>query len=174
MPDFLKVDEVLSNLNLTEGMMACEFGCGSAVFTISLAKKLSKGRVYALDVQEEKLSALKGKLSIEKINNVFTILCDLETPKGSTLQDNSLDMVLIPNMLFQAENKYAIIQEGKRILKSGGQLLIIDWLKKVAFGPKDNMVSPNEIKKIADDLELTFKKEFAAGDYHYALLFTKK
>jgi len=173
MPDFLKVDEVLSNLNLKENMQACEFGCGSAVFTILLAKKLNKGRVYALDVQEEKLSALRGKLALEKINNVFTILCDLEAPRGSTLQDNSLDIVLIPNMLFQAGNKYAIIKEGKRILKSGGSLLVIDWLKKVPFGPKDNMISPDEVKKIADGLELSLKKEFAAGDYHYALLFVK-
>ena len=174
MPEFLKVDEVLSNLDLKEDMVIAEFGCGSAVFTILLAKKLNKGRVYALDVQEEKLSALKGKLAVEKLDNIYMILCDLEAPRGSTLQDDSLDIVLIPNVLFQAENKYAIIQEGERILKSGGQLLVIDWLKQVAFGPKESIVSPDEVKKIADDIGLSFKKEFAAGDYHYALLFIKK
>lgn len=173
MPDFLKIDDVLQDLNLKPDMMGCEFGCGSAVFAIALAKRLNKGRVYALDIQEEKLSALKGRSALENINNVYMILCDLEAANGSTLPNNLLDIVLIPNLLFQAENKHAIIQEGKRILKSGGQLLVVDWLKKGPFSPKEGMVSPDEVKQIAKELGLSLKKEFAAGDYHYALLFTK-
>lgn len=173
MAEFLKVNEILNNLDLKNGMTTAEFGCGSAVFTVSLAKKINKGKVYAMDIQEEKLSALKGRLVHENISNVLTILCDLETPNGSTLMDDSFDIVLIPNVLFQAENKYAIIKEGKRILKIGGQLFIVDWLKKGPFSPKEGMVSPDEIKKIANDIGLSLKKEFAAGDYHYGLLFAK-
>ncbi len=172
--DFLKVNEVLNYLDLKDSMMAVEFGCGSADFTIALAKKLSKGRVYALDIQEEKLSALKSKVALHGFNNVFMILCDLESPNGSTLQSDSLDIVLIPNVLFQAENKNAIIEEAKRILKAGGNLLVIDWLKKGPFSPKEGMVNPDEIKKIADNLGFSLKKEFAVGDYHYALLFSSK
>ncbi len=173
MSDFLKVDEILNELDLKEDMSGAEFGCGSALFAVALAKKLNKGRVYALDIQEEKLSALKGKLSIEKINNVQTILCDLEADKGSTLRDNYLDIVLIPNILFQSEDRYGIISEAKRVLKSSGQLLIIDWLKSGSFGPREGLVKPEEVKKIAETLDLSFKKEFAVGDYYYALLFTK-
>ena len=153
-------------------MTAAEFGCGSAMFATYLAKKLDKGRVYALDIQESKLSALKGKLKILKINNIFTILCDLEAENGSTLKDSSLDIVLMPNILFQIENKSAIIQEAKRILKSGGQLLIIDWLKANSFGP-EKIVKPDEVKSITENLGLSLKKEFHSGDYHYILLFTK-
>src|SRR3989344_1166436 len=139
MADFLKVEDVLTQLDIKENMLTAEFGCGSAAFAIALAKRVSQGRVYALDIQEDKLSALKGKLSIEKLNNVFPILCDLEADKGSTLPDGSLDIVLIPNVLFQAENKYAILKEASRILKSGGQLLVLDWLKPSPFGPKTDV-----------------------------------
>ncbi len=180
MPDFLNVEDVLSHLDLKEHMLGAEFGCGSAVFTISLAKRLNKGRVYALDIQQEKLSALSGRAVLEKVNNISMVLCDLEAPKGSTLRDSYLDVVLIPNVLFQAENKHAMIEEGARVLKPGGQLLIIDWLKENAFSPKDlpageagGMVKPEEIKAITQKLGLQMKKEFAVGDYHYALLFTK-
>ena len=172
MADFLNIEEVLSRLTLKKDMMAAEFGCGSAVFAIALARKLDKGRVYALDIQEEKLSALKGKVSQQKINNVFPILCDLEAKNGSTLKDNSLDVVLIPNILFQVDNKSAIIEEAKRILKQGGQLLIIDWLKKSSFGPED-LIKPEDIKKLAENTGLTLKDEFSSGDYHYGLLFIK-
>lgn len=174
MADFLKLGEILSNFDLREDMQAAEFGCGAAFFAIGLARKLKKGRVYALDIQEEKLSALKGKTAHEKINNIHTILCDLETKNGSTLKDNSIDIVLIPNVLFQSENKSAIIEEANRVLKKSGQLLIIDWLKEGPFGPKESAANPDEIKKIADKFGFSLKREFAAGDYHYGLLFIKK
>ena len=171
--DFLNVHQVLDNLTLKDDMMVCEFGCGGADFSVALAKRVSRGRVYALDIQEEKLSAVKNKLKLQKINNVSLILCDLELPEGSTLQNNSLDIVVIPNVLFQAENKNAIIKEAKRILKSGGQLLIIDWLKIAPLGPKEGLVNPDTLKKMANTLGLSLTKEFAIGDYYYGLLFVK-
>ncbi len=169
----LEVEHVLDHLDLAPHMLGAEFGCGSAVFTIALARRVPKGKVYAIDIQEEKLSALKGRLMVEKVKNVSLIHADLEAPKSTGLGDGTLDVVLIPNMLFQTENKHAIIEEGKRLLKSAGQLLIIDWLKAGAFSPRENMITPETMKQIADDAGLQLKKEFAAGDYHYALLFTK-
>src|ERR1051326_6838644 len=126
MADFLNVQEVLHNLHLTEHTTAAEFGCGTGHFSLALAKKIKKGRIYALDIQEEKLSALKGKIAHERILNVFPILCDLEAKFGSTLQADSLDLVLIPNLLFQSADKNAILKEAVRVLKSNGQLLVID------------------------------------------------
>ena len=65
------------------------------------------------------------------------------------------------------------MQEAKRVLKVGGQLLVIDWLKVSPLGPKENLVSVDEVKKMAGELGLAFKQQFASGDYHYALLFIK-
>lgn len=171
MADFLKVEDILRELTIKEDMVAAEFGCGSAHFAIALAKKLVKGRVYALDIQEEKLSALKGKLSLEKINNVTTSLADLEAKNGSGLPDNSADIVLIPNVLFQVEDKDAMISEAVRIVKPKGEILIIDWLKSVPSHPR--ILNPEEIKKITSSKGMSLKKEFQAGDYHFALLFVK-
>lgn len=173
MAELLKVEEVLNNLTIKREMIGAEFGCGSAAFAVAMAKRMDRGRVYALDIQSEKLDALKGRIAVEKVNNVVLILADLEAPQGSTLKDDLLDVVLIPNMLFQVENKHAIISEGKRILKSGGQLLIIDWLKAGPFSPKEGMISPEEVKEIAQSTGLSLKSEFAVGTYHYALLFVK-
>jgi len=173
MPEFLRVPEILHHLDLKPDMVAAEFGCGSAVFSLELAKQLANGKVYGLDIQEEKLSALQGKAHVQHIANIQTIHCDLEANNGSTLPANSLDVVLIPNVLFQAENRRAIMAEAQRILKSKGQLLVIDWLKATPFSPTTNLVKPEEVKQIAATLHLAFKKEFGAGDYHYALIFEK-
>ena len=173
MEGFLSPEEILNNLETREDMTAVEFGCGSGIFTLALAKRLKQGRVYGLDIQEEKLSALKNKALLEKLKNVVTIHCDLETKDGSTLHGNSVDIVLIPNVLFQTEDKHAIIEEGKRVLKQGGQLLIIDWQKSSLLAPNQGTISSDEIKKITESAELVFKKEFSAGEHHFALLFNK-
>lgn len=174
MADFLKIEDVLQDLELKEAMSGAEFGCGSADFAITLAKKLKRGTVFAIDIQEDKLSALKGKLALHKIHNVRTILADLESAKGSTLQDQSLDIVLIPNLLFQVVDERGIMNEAARVLKPGGQLVVIDWLKKTAFNKNERLADPEQVKKIAQSLGFSLQQEFTAGDFHYALFFTKK
>ena len=172
MPEFLNVSSVLENLQLKDSMTGAEFGCGSAMFALALAKRLCKGRVYALDIQEEKLSAVKGRAVIEKVTNIMPIVCDLEKEKGSTLATATIDVVLIPNLLFQVENKHAILTEAIRILKNGGQLLVIDWSKEGPGSPA-SIVGPETIKNTAKEAGISLQQEFVVGDYHYALLFTK-
>jgi len=171
--DFINPEKILDQLELREDMTACEFGCGSGIFSIALAKRLKKGRVYGLDILEEKLSAFKSRAQLEGVSNVETILADIEKIGGSKLGDNSLDLVLIPNVLFENEDKRVIIEEAKRITRPRGEILILDWKKKSPLGPKKGRISAEEVKTIASSLNLTFKKEIEAGEYHYCLLFTK-
>ena len=170
---FLDPERILENLNLRKDMVAAEFGCGSGNFTITLAKRLEEGMVYALDVQQEVLSALAARATQEKVFNIRIIRCDLESERGSTLPDNSLDLVLIPNVLFQAEDRKAIVEEAKRVLKKGGEVLIIDWKKESSLGPKYSRISASEVKSLAEKLGLEFQRELEAGQAHYALLFKK-
>lgn len=170
---FLDPNKILNELRLRDDMLAAEFGCGAGGWTIPLAQKLEEGKVWAFDIQSEKISALEGRAMAENILNIETKICDLEEPKGSQLPDNFLDLVLIPNVLFQVEKKEVIIKEAKRVLKKKGKLLIVDWLKESNFGPKEERVLPGEVKEIAQGLDLKLKKEFEAGAYHYGLIFEK-
>ena len=67
MDNFLNPEEVLDQLDLKVNMVAAEFGCGSGGFAIPLAKKLDEGLVYAIDIQESPLSALKSMALVENI-----------------------------------------------------------------------------------------------------------
>ena len=171
---FLDPEKVLNEVKLHSDMIAAEFGCGSGGFAIPLAKRLEDGLVYAIDILKEPLSALNSRIIIDKIVNIKIIRSDLEKPKGSTLEDLSLDFVFIPNVLFQAEDKDAIIREAQRILKKGASLLIIDWFPQAAQGPEKNRISPDNVKKRAEKFNFELKKEFEAGKYHYCLIFEKQ
>ncbi|MDP2910231.1 MAG: class I SAM-dependent methyltransferase, partial [bacterium] len=132
MDSFINPEEILDQLRLQPDMVAAEFGCGSGGFLIPLAKRLEDGLVYGIDILEAPLSALKSRSILENVINIRLIRSDLERQRGSTLTDFSVDLVFIPNVLFQIENKDGIINEAYRILKINGRLIIIDWLPQAA------------------------------------------
>jgi len=171
MISFLNPNDILKQLNFKESMTVADFGCGSGGWVIPLAKKLEGGKVYAIDILEEPLSALKAKANLEKITNIQTILADVE--KGVDIWEESCDWVLLSNLLFQCEDKKKVLEETKRVLKKGGKILVVDWKAEAAMGPKEGRVSPEEVKKIAEELELKVEKEVDAGTYHYGLVLLK-
>jgi len=172
MESFLNPTEILKQLKLRRNMIAADFGSGSGGWAIPLARKLEDGKVYAIDLLEEPLSALRARARVEKISNIQTVLADVE--KGvEMLRDASCNLVLMTNLLFQCQDMKKILSEGKRVLKSEGRILIVDWKKDNPLTEQIEKVSFEEIKGTALGLNLKAEKEFEAGSYHYALVFTK-
>lgn len=170
MVEFLNPKEILEKLNLKENMVAADFGCGSGGWVIPLAKILQKGRVFAIDILEEPLSALRSRAKMEKIFNIDALKADVE--KGTSLISESCDLVLMTNLLFQVENIKKVLEEGKRVLKNGGKILVVDWKENTKVGP-EKRISPEKVKKVAEEIGLKLKKEFEAGSYHWGLVFEK-
>lgn len=169
---FLSPDQVLKELKLKEDMTAADFGCGSGGWVLPLAKKLKEGKIYALDILEEPLSALRAKAKLEKISNIETIRADVE--KGTPLTSNSVDLVLATNLFFETEDDPGVLKEIKRVLKEGGQVLVVDWKKDAPlFGPRGKRISAEEMKKLAEEIGFKLKKEFEASLYHWGLIFIK-
>lgn len=170
MDGFIQPDQVLNKLRLKPDMNAAEFGCGSGSFTIPLAQQLNEGQVYGFDVQQEPLSALKGEASLKNVNNIKTRRTDLEQPKASNLPPQSVDVVLIINMLFQIEDEEPVINEAKRVLREGGKCLIIDWKPEANLGPKGDRETAEFIKDLAQEAGFTVEEEFDPGNYHWGLM----
>ena len=171
MNGFLNPQQVLKQLKLRKDMIAADFGCGSGSWILLLAEKLEDGQVYAIDILEEPLSALQGKAKAKHLDNVETVLADIE--KSSKLENGIADLVLMTDLLFEVDDVKAVLDEGKRVLKEGGKILVVDWKKDVALGPKEGRVLPSEIKKLGQSLALKLTEEFEAGIYHFALVFEK-
>jgi len=168
MEEFLNPEEILEKLNLDKKMVVADFGCGSGGWAIPLAKKVKW--VFAIDIQEEPLSALRGKMKMEKVFNIDPLRGNVEGK--TTLISESCDLVLMTNLLFQVDDIKKVFEEGKRVLKKGGKILVVDWKENADVGP-EKRVSSEKIKEIAKEVGLNFEKEFEAGIYHFGLIFTK-
>jgi ubiquinone/menaquinone biosynthesis C-methylase UbiE len=167
---FLNPSKVLENLDLKSNMMAADFGCGSGGWVLPLAKKLEDGTVYAIDILEHPLSFLRKRLEQERIKNVRIINSDIEKIGGSRLPDSQIDLVLMTNLLFQCQNKKNVLSEGKRVLRKGGKVLIVDWVKDNPLTKEIEYVSFEEIKNIARDLGFSIEREFQISEYHKGLI----
>ncbi len=170
--EFLNPEKILEKLNLRENQIAADFGSGSGGWAIPLARILKRGKVFAIDILEEPLSVLSLKLKTEKIYNVEIRKADVE--EKVPLLPESVDLVLMTNLLFECKNKRKVLEEGKRILKKGGKILVVDWKEDLPkeIGPEEK-VKKEEIKEIAKELGLKLKEEFEAGDFHFGLIFEK-
>ncbi len=173
---FLDPQVIVDKLKISPGMKIAHFGCGAGHFTFPLAKKVGKkGRVYALDILEQKIENLKNQANLWGLKNIVAVKTNLEAEKSSQINKESVDWVVIINMLYQNDRKGSILKEAKRILKPKGKILLIEWGKNNGFiGPAESMrISKKELIKKIQKYDLKVQEEIIAGDFHFGMILVK-
>ena len=62
---------LLKELHVIPGQVICDMGCGNGFYTLPLARLAGKrGKVYAVDVQQEMLDMLKHRAEAAKLENI--------------------------------------------------------------------------------------------------------
>jgi len=173
---FMNPEKIIDHIDIKEGNIIADLGCGAGYFTIPIAKKVgNSGQVYAVDVLTSALESVKSKAKLEGLLNVKTIRANVEVNNSSKLDNQIADFVILANILCQtnSSDRPAILAESKRILKNNGQLVVIDWIPgKSALGIENkNCVSEGEIKELANKSGFRFERSFAMDGYHYGLIF---
>lgn len=144
------------------------------MYVLHIAEALQHaGHVYAIDIQRDLLKRVKNEAHRRGFKNVEVIWTDLEKAGSSKIADKKLDMVLVSNLLFQIENKAAVLTEAHRILRPSGRLVIIDWQESFGgMGPqKKDVVRKETAEELARTVGFTLEREFGAGAHHYGLIF---
>lgn len=173
---FLNPEKIISGLEILPGMKVAHFGCGTGFFTFPVAKKVGEeGIVYALDILEAKVEVVKSQAKVMGLNNIEAYRVNLEEEKGTKLEKESVDWVLIVNMLYQSQKKAEVFIEAERILKVGGQMLIIDWEETDrSLGPEmGNRVSKDELSDIIQKNKLAISKKIKVSSFHFGWIITK-
>jgi ubiquinone/menaquinone biosynthesis C-methylase UbiE len=166
----------VEQLSLSPGMIVADFGAGAGFLAVAAAEAVGEdGKVYVLDVQQELLTKATHLAQEHHLDTLVFVRADLEMPQGSTLPEASVDVVLVSNILFQAEDKQAVLTEAFRILRAGGRLLIVDWQESYdGMGPQpEHIFNEAEARTVAENTGFTFMQEIDAGAYHYGHIYRK-
>ena len=119
-----RADELIHQLKIREGSHVADIGCHEGYMTVKLAKVVgTKGKVYAVDVDQPKLDKLKDHLTERKITHVNLVKGDFDNPK---LPLQSLHAVIILDTYHEMDDHDKILQHVKASLKVGGRIVICE------------------------------------------------
>ncbi len=173
---FSSPSDILERLGVHEGQVLADLGAGSGFYTFAAAKIVGPaGTVYAVEIQKEVLARLANHARYEHLTNIHFLHGDVDRLRGSHIADNSVDTVLACNVLFQIENTAAFVAEVKRILKSGGRVLVVDWAGSFgSTGPQPQyVVTAAAAEEFFTKAGFTKVNTIPAGDHHWGLIFRK-
>lgn len=173
---FTNPEQNILHLGLKEGMRVADFGAGTGFYSKAASARVGhSGKVYAIEVQKELVKKLESDLKHWGISNVECIWGDIEKRGGTKISDHSMDVVIVSNVLFLAEDKLGLIDEVGRVLKKGGQVLFIDWSGSFGgMGPApEHVVTENMAKELFEKRGFKIEENISASAHHYGIIFRR-
>ncbi len=165
--------KILSSAGVGGNHSVADFGCGPGIFTVP-ASELTKGIIYAFDIQQSALEAVINQIHIHNIPNIITKRVNLESIGGSQLDDDSISFVVIRKILLQNKNKDIILKEAHRILHKNGILLVIGWTDKALIGPQiKDRIKQEKLISLVNNVGFITDKQLLVDNAHYAITFSK-
>jgi predicted methyltransferase len=119
-------DEVLAALDLQPGMTVADLGAGSGYFTRRFVRAVGeRGRVYAIDVEQEILTFLKE--SLERMHLPPIVELTLAEPDDPKLPPAAIDLIFLCNVYHHLEDRARYFAKLRPALKAGGRVAIVDF-----------------------------------------------
>jgi len=171
---YQKPHEVLTALNIKPGEIIADIGAGSGYFTFRLSHFVGdKGKVYAVDVSPDMILHINRRIRELKTNNVVTLLADPDDP---LLPDRSVNRFFFSDSWHHIENQSKYLSLMKRMLKPGGEIVMIDFHKKeLPVGPPMQMkIAREDLIKQLDGNGYRLTKEHSFLPYQYFLVFVPR
>ena len=117
--------KLMEALKIRPGDVVADVGAGSGYFTFRLADKVgAKGKVLAVDIQEEMLDLIRKKMKAAKATNVEPVLGTIEDPK---LPAEGVDLILLVDAYHEFDHPYEMGAAMVKALKPGGRLVFVEY-----------------------------------------------
>lgn len=117
-------EKVVEALDLSPGARVAEIGAGDGYWVPWLSDAVGpEGRVYAVEVEQEKVAALEDWVSEEGYENVEVILGDYDDPK---LPDGEVDLAMTSMTYHHIEDRVPYFRRLQSDLAPGGRVAHID------------------------------------------------
>ncbi len=161
-------------LELKGGEVIADLGAGSGYYSFRLAPKVGeKGKILAVEIQDEMLAELKKRIEKDKISNVETIKCSEKDPK---LPEGGVDLVLMVDVYHELAFPYEVMSAIHKALKPDGRVVLVEYRKEDPKVPikEVHKMSEEQIKKEMAVVGLSHLKTVGTLPWQHIAIFTKK
>lgn len=123
--EIIPPDKIIELLQLKEGEVVLDLGCGIGYLTLPAAQKVGpRGFVFGLDIQE---AMLVEALARSRQNNLHHIAWVLTPPDHISLPAESVDCVTMVMVAHEIPHLGAMLKECRRVLRRGAGIGIVEW-----------------------------------------------
>lgn len=120
----LQIERVMDLLKIAPDKTVADIGAGSGWFSTRAARKVgAKGRVFAVEINQEYINYINERAKKENLTNIQTILGTEDDPK---LPANSIDAALILKTYHEIGQPVKVLGNLKKSFKKDALLGVID------------------------------------------------
>ena len=120
---FRPPSRLLREAGVGRGRTVLDFGCGPGSFSLAAARLVGKeGRVWAVDIHPLAVRMVERRARRRGLTQLKAVFSDRETG----LEAESVDVVLLYDVLHEIDDKPALLEEFHRLLRPGGLLSFHD------------------------------------------------
>ncbi len=139
---------LLKELKVQPGQNICDMGCGNGFYTLKLARLTgAKGKVYAVDIQQEMLDLLKKRAKDGKLENIERVLGGEDDPH---LPAGSIDLMLMVDVYHEFSKPEAMLKAIRKSLSPKGRIALVEFRGEdpnVPIKPEHKMTKKQILKE---------------------------
>jgi ubiquinone/menaquinone biosynthesis C-methylase UbiE len=169
-----KPDRLVDLLDLKPGAAVADVGAGTGYISWRMAEKVGeKGRIYAVDVQQEMLDLLKEKMRARGRDNVVPVL---GTITNVNLPANSIDLAIMVDVYHEFSHPLEMMQSIVAALKPGGRVAFVEYRAEDPNVPikRVHKMSEAQVKREAAAAGLTWEKTISDLPWQHLIIARKE
>ncbi len=117
-------DRVIQALELKPTDVVADIGAGTGYYSFRLSPHVSRGLVFAVDIQQDMLDIINERKDIEGISNIETILGTITDPN---LPADSVDLAIIISSYHEFSNPKEMMENIVVALRPGGRFVLVEY-----------------------------------------------
>ncbi len=120
----LKIDYIISKLDVKPGQVVADIGAGPGVFSVPIARAVSPGgKVYAVEIDQAFLDHVAQRATEQKVTNVIGVL---GKPSDPNLPARDVDVALFHDVLHHIADRAGYLKATAKYVKPLGRVAIIE------------------------------------------------
>ena len=124
---WMNVSKIFELAGVEKGSIIADIGCHEGYLSMHLSEAVGEnGKIFSVDVREDRLESLRENLKKRNIKNIQPILGAYDNPN---LPENVLDIAFVIDTYHEIKEYARVLEHIKNSLKPNGRIIVLEKLK---------------------------------------------